>query len=191
MENSVLSKRTAERLAGSSPVSRTIRGMTFTEYHRQYYYIRRQRLLDYLGGKCVRCGTTENLHFDHIDPSKKSFDIGKNVTLNDAVKAELDKCQLLCEAHHYEKTGEENRTDTHGTIYRWMKKKCRCDVCNEARIKWNAERKETRTDYKSKTKRETYGRPSDHGEVLHYRRGCKCPLCKKANSEYAKTLRSK
>ena len=26
-----------------------------------------------LGGKCVRCGATEDLEFDHVDPSIKVF----------------------------------------------------------------------------------------------------------------------
>jgi len=28
-----------------------------------------------LGGRCVRCGATEDLEFDHIDPSTKRFTI--------------------------------------------------------------------------------------------------------------------
>ena len=32
---------------------------------------RRKILIERLGGKCVKCGTTENLQFDHIDPNTK------------------------------------------------------------------------------------------------------------------------
>ena len=35
---------------------------------------KRDILREHLGGKCVMCGTTENLQFDHIDASTKSFE---------------------------------------------------------------------------------------------------------------------
>src|SRR5690606_35990877 len=112
------------------------------EYHRNYYQRRRrQPMLDYLGGKCVVCGTTEGLHFDHIDPAKKAFDIKGNLTLsNPEVRAELDKCQLLCKTHHEEKTARENSGFTHGTIYAWMRKKCECPDCAKAKRVWYDER---------------------------------------------------
>lgn|SRR5665647_547759 len=122
--------------------------MAYTEeqrnYHRAYYHIRRKKLTDYLGGVCVICGMNENLHFDHVDPAKKSFEIKSNLTLNDIVKAELDKCQLLCEYHHKQKTSQENSGFTHGSMYAWMKKKCPCPVCNQAKWLWNDKRNVTR-----------------------------------------------
>jgi 5-methylcytosine-specific restriction endonuclease McrA len=30
--------------------------------------VRRARLIELLGGQCVRCGSTDELEFDHIDP---------------------------------------------------------------------------------------------------------------------------
>jgi len=62
-------------------------------------------LLEHLGGKCVGCGVTENLQFDHIDRTKKSFTIGKcmGYTLEKLIE-EADKCQLLCEDCHQYKT---------------------------------------------------------------------------------------
>lgn len=109
------------------------------EYHRQYYYSRRQKLYNYLGGKCVQCESTKNLEFDHIDPSLKSFDIKKNHTI-DSIKNELDKCQLLCNTCHSKKTAKENTGITHGSVYAWMKAKCKCEECTSARSKYNQER---------------------------------------------------
>jgi 5-methylcytosine-specific restriction endonuclease McrA len=34
---------------------------------------RRARLIEMLGGECVRCGDTVDLEFDHIDPCTKIF----------------------------------------------------------------------------------------------------------------------
>jgi len=70
---------------------------------------RRQYLREYLGGKCVRCGATENLEFDHIIPANKSYTIASNITcfsLEELI-LEVDKCQLLCRPCHIQK-GREN-----------------------------------------------------------------------------------
>lgn len=61
----------------------------------------RKKLIEYKGGCCVMCGTTENLQFDHIDRKKKSFDIGKCLDYSwERLTAEADKCVLLCKEHH-------------------------------------------------------------------------------------------
>ena len=70
---------------------------------------RRQYLEEYLGGKCVKCGATERLDFDHIIPADKSYTIGSNITcfsLEELI-LEVDKCQLLCRPCHIQK-GREN-----------------------------------------------------------------------------------
>lgn len=70
---------------------------------------RRQYLREYLGGKCVRCGSIENLEFDHIIRETKSFTIGSSLTcfsIEDLI-LEVDKCQLLCRPCHIDKTREE------------------------------------------------------------------------------------
>ena len=69
---------------------------------------RRQYLEEYLGGKCVRCGVTEKLEFDHITPVNKSYSIGANITsfsLEELI-LEADKCQLLCRPCHIQKSKE-------------------------------------------------------------------------------------
>ncbi len=71
------------------------------------YEERKEYALNYLGGKCVVCGSTENLQFDHIDGKKKRFYITKILTYKiKRLNRELDKCQLLCEKHHREKTAK-------------------------------------------------------------------------------------
>lgn len=58
---------------------------------------RRKILIEHLGGKCCGCGTTENLQFDHLDRTQKSFNIGKCLDHSlEKLVAEADKCQLLC-----------------------------------------------------------------------------------------------
>jgi 5-methylcytosine-specific restriction endonuclease McrA len=117
------------------------------EYHKEYYKKRRQAVLDYLGGKCAVCETTENLEVDHKEKDKKSFHINKRMSVKNN-KAELDKCQLLCETHHRVKTAIENSGFTHGTMYAWMKKKCNCSDCSKAKREWHDKRNEARRKIK-------------------------------------------
>ena len=75
------------------------------EYQNAYKRMRRQKIKDYLGGKCVGCGATTTLQFDHIDRKQKEFVISKNVCMAwDKLTAEADKCQLLCKTCHELKT---------------------------------------------------------------------------------------
>ena len=69
---------------------------------REGYHKRRKLLVEMLGGKCVDCGTTENLQFDHKDPSEKSFNI--SCVLSERTFKELEKCELRCGNCHLEKT---------------------------------------------------------------------------------------
>lgn len=132
--------------------------MTTAEYHRRYYRERRrQPMIDYLGGKCVDCGTTNDLQFDHDDPATKLFDIKANMTLNNPkVRSELDKCVLRCRQHHREKTSRERAGNedgfTHGSVYGWMKKKCECETCATAKRAWHDERNAKRRKPRQKEK---------------------------------------
>ena len=67
--------------------------------------------LEILGGKCVICGTTDNLHFHHIDPATKVASIAQLIRTHPALLAdEIQKCILLCKKDHkqlhYGKKGE-------------------------------------------------------------------------------------
>lgn len=111
------------------------------QYHLNYYHKRRKWFIDYLGGKCIICGSTENLEFDHIDPQTKLLNPKEAIRLTkEKAFEEIDKCQLLCESHHIHKTNSEKTQFNHGTVYAWMKKKCRCNVCEPVWRKWNDDR---------------------------------------------------
>ena len=107
------------------------------DYMRDYARRRRQKALDYLGGVCVRCGTTSNLEIDHVERKNKVYEI-RELLYKPWKKQlpELDKCQILCATHHREKTSQENRGFTHGTMYGWMKVKCECSECLTAKRTW-------------------------------------------------------
>jgi hypothetical protein len=68
----------------------------------------REILIEKLGGKCVECGCTETLEFDHIDPSTKSFNISAGYHKpKEVLEEELEKCQLLCNKCHIEKSKKD------------------------------------------------------------------------------------
>lgn len=155
--------------------------MDYTKYHRDYYYKRRKRVYDYLGGKCVLCGASEDLEIDHIDRAAKSFNVSERLSLTPDARAELDKCQLLCATHHREKTSRENSGFTHGTMYGWMKKRCNCSECSVARNAYNVSRIEQRS-VASHSKRGPYNLQAEHGTRRCYSRGCRCAECRSANA---------
>lgn len=66
----------------------------------------KQKCVDYKGGKCVVCGynkCNEALDFHHIDESTKEFAIsGSHARSWEKIRAELDKCALLCANCHRE-----------------------------------------------------------------------------------------
>jgi 5-methylcytosine-specific restriction endonuclease McrA len=62
---------------------------------------KKQQLIEHLGGKCVGCGTTKDLQFDHIVRADKSFTIGQCMHKKmDELVVEANKCQLLCKTCH-------------------------------------------------------------------------------------------
>lgn len=104
-----------------------------------WYNKRKAKMIEYLGGRCAHCGDTENLEFDHVDPSQKSFTITERFSnaWNELV-VELDKCQLLCFMCHHAKTltaypAIHNR-------WRYAKHGCRCSVCRSDRAAYRRER---------------------------------------------------
>lgn len=164
--------------------------MSSNEYHLDYYYRRRALIFQHYGGCCVRCGSTEDLEMDHIDRSAKTMQFQDCVTANwirEDVAEEMLNMQLLCNGCHIEKTAKENKGFEHGTIYAWMKKKCECEVCSDAKRKWHDDRNERRRQPDGP--RGPYGLPAEHGTQKRYKRGCKCPDCRAANSKKCKEAR--
>lgn len=65
----------------------------------------KQKCVDYLGGKCFKCGYNKciaALEFHHLDPTEKDKDYVNNRLMFDKLKPELDKCVLLCANCHRE-----------------------------------------------------------------------------------------
>jgi hypothetical protein len=107
---------------------------------------RREFVIDFLGGECVRCGTTDRLEIDHIDRTTKVEGIANMLSHSmENLLVELEKCQLLCHALHIEKGkeagdmasgGGHNKLPVppHGTGARYnMPNGCRCSRCREAK----------------------------------------------------------
>lgn len=96
---------------------------------------RRKKFLQLLGGECENCGSKKNLHFDHIRPQAKTKPIARLLDSNEAkAMEELEKCQLLCKECHHQKTlqkSEYGKMSDHGTLWRYIKHKCRCEKCRE------------------------------------------------------------
>ena len=72
----------------------------------------KQEAVNYLGGKCQRCGYDKcqaAFDFHHRDPSEKEFALAqfKLTAFNEKIKKELDKCDLLCANCHRELHWEE------------------------------------------------------------------------------------
>jgi 5-methylcytosine-specific restriction endonuclease McrA len=58
------------------------------------YHRLRMKGIEMLGGVCVNCASTDDLQFDHIDPSSKSFTVTSKINNYswEAIEAELKKC---------------------------------------------------------------------------------------------------
>ena len=63
------------------------------------------------GGKCTKCGydkCLDALEFHHVDPTQKEFHLGNSRGKKlETIKAELDKCILVCRNCHAELHYEE------------------------------------------------------------------------------------
>ena len=90
-----------------------------------------------LGGKCVNCGATEHLQFDHIKTRREH---GGSIVANmlahgrSRLDKELERCQLLCRDCHRDKTmndmkWKDSKTE-HGTPRSYLH--CKCTICRTA-----------------------------------------------------------
>jgi len=60
--------------------------------------------VNYMGGSCKVCGYNKclwALHFHHLNPWEKEFNISEKSTWKD-IQPELEKCILLCSNCHME-----------------------------------------------------------------------------------------
>lgn len=86
------------------------------DYSRNYYYKRKERIIERLGGKCVRCGSCEKLEIHHRDAYNKCFAVTKKILSIplDKLEEELSKCELLCKKCHQEESIRQFRERTQG-----------------------------------------------------------------------------
>lgn len=64
----------------------------------------KQSAISYMGGGCRICGydrSVRALHFHHLNPHEKDFNISSKATWYD-IQRELEKCVLLCANCHAE-----------------------------------------------------------------------------------------
>lgn len=90
----------------------------YKEHQKHYVKLKhdlREHKTNYLknmfGNKCVICGSNEKLHFHHINPSEKLFDISDGV-VNYSVERcieEIKKCNLLCDKCHIIETKKQRQ----------------------------------------------------------------------------------
>lgn len=103
------------------------------KYQREWMAKRRS---DFFADKsCVKCGSSEDLELDHIDPSTK---VSHRIWSWSQKKRdeELAKCQILCDACHREKTSAFLDSQIkHGSYKMRNKHGCKCDLCIEF-IRW-------------------------------------------------------
>ena len=118
------------------------------EYMKARRLKRRQDLLNLAGNKCEACNSTDNLEFNHIDRSTKLITLsGKGLDGRwETIIKELDKCELLCNNCHLEKTREQYKNKEirpwndkkhlpylHGTTRSYEEIACRCKDCRYAK----------------------------------------------------------
>jgi 5-methylcytosine-specific restriction endonuclease McrA len=78
----------------------------------ELYAKRRAYAIEFLGGCCAICGSTDRLEIDHKNRDEKSFPISRPPN-EEAFRKELLKCQLLCYKHHRRKSSLEHRGEGH------------------------------------------------------------------------------
>lgn len=71
------------------------------------------KAINYLGGKCIKCGDDNIFHLSFHHLTDKDFTISQIKTSRfSKIKKEIEKCELLCENCHMEKHYNENIENT-------------------------------------------------------------------------------
>ena len=79
---------------------------TVLEKQKELYYSLKLQIIKDLGGKCKCCSSSEDLEFNHIDPSEKITEASYRHMM---LKGEWKKCELLCKKCHRRYTNAENK----------------------------------------------------------------------------------
>ncbi len=148
-------------------------------------------------GPCQKCGSTETLEIDHVDPSTKACNVETLWMYGEDLRnAELAKCQVLCKACHRAKTTEEiiarmGGPSKCGTYSRYIKG-CRCEDCCTANTAYHLERRR-RLGIKERViveQEPVDGAP--HGTRIGYERWkCRCRECRDFNAARSQQRRDR
>lgn len=123
-------------------------------YQRKRYQSRMKEARETLGGKCVKCDSTNQLQLDHIDSITKVMTVSTMTRLSpERFWREVGKCQLLCFDCHVVKSrvdlaviSRRLQPPQHGL--RGWRRGCRCEVCENRksieRIRRNERGREAR-----------------------------------------------
>jgi 5-methylcytosine-specific restriction endonuclease McrA len=74
------------------------------ELNTRLRYEKKNFIIENLGSKCYKCGTTDCLEIDHINPGLKKNQRCLYVCSWDRIKSEIDNLQLLCSSCHQERS---------------------------------------------------------------------------------------
>lgn len=111
------------------------------EYQKVWVRERRQDWIN-LNGPCKKCGSTQSLEIDHIDPKLKTMAASSIWSRRQEVREkELANCQVLCKKCHLEKTLSERPKPVHGSITMYDDYKCRCEPCRAVKSKKEMKRR--------------------------------------------------
>lgn len=83
------------------------------KYVKKFRHNKKYKCIEYLGGCCSICGYNkcpDALHLHHKDPSIKGYTVSHKISWGfERIKAELDKCVLLCANCHTEEHYKSRR----------------------------------------------------------------------------------
>jgi hypothetical protein len=120
-------ERLVQRAPGCSPLGTCVRGRARGHFWQ---------------ANAPRCGSTDELEFDHIDPETKVFAVGSDMSRAwDKLVEEALKCQLPCRECHVAK-GIEDRPEPAHSYYRYWYYGCRCATCKAANARKSARQRE-------------------------------------------------
>ena len=150
----------------------------YSEYLLKRYYDRRSDWIDKLGGKCVECGSDENLCFSHVSSKNKEYNISKILSSGseEKVSSEMEKCVLRCYACHKVKRDDIRIVD-HGEGLTG-KRNCRCSLCAPLKNAYtNSQRVAKNRDRSSEATLLKYGITKEQLEAMILEQDNKCALC--------------
>lgn len=122
------------------------------EYMKNRFHAKYAEAKEYLGGRCVDCGSTDNLEFDHVDRNSKTGDIGDLWSSSNAsFWTEVRKCVLRCKPHHAKRTSKQLGVEHGGGLS--GKDGCKCDPCRARKAQYMKERQPKYLEAKRQRKR--------------------------------------